>query len=176
AVAAGRGYARSMSGQPVLVRALLDPEVSPLTGDGEIELIETHISWVFLTRSRVYKVKKPVNLGFLDFTTLPRRRAACEDEVRLNRRLAPDVYGGVVEITGWADRPPLAGAGPALEVAVVMRRLPSDRMLDHLVAASTVEPALMDAIGATVARFHTDAETGGEIDALGGIETVTRNW
>src|SRR5262249_57587318 len=121
AVAAGRGYARSMSGQPVLVRALLDPEVSPLTGDGEIELIETHISWVFLTRGRVYKVKKPVNLGFLDFTTLPRRRGACADEVRLNRRLAPDVYEDVVEITGSAERPRLAAPRAPIHLTLLIR-------------------------------------------------------
>ena len=165
-----------MTGRPSLVQALLDPVTSPLAAGAEIELIETHISWVFLTGSRVYKVKKPVDLGFLDFTTLPRRRATCEDEVRLNRRLAPDVYEGVVEITGTPGRPRLGGPGPVIEVAVLMRRLPADRMLDRLVAAGGVEPALMDVLGATVARFHAQAETGGEIDALGGPETVSRNW
>ena len=165
-----------MSERPPLIRALLEPKTSPLAGDGEIELIETHISWVFLAGPRVYKVKKPVNLGFLDFTTLPRRRAACEDEVRLNRRLAPDVYEGVAEITGAPEQPRIGGPGPALEVMVVMQRLPADRMLDVLVRDGTVDPFLMDAIGATVALFHADAETGGEIDELGGIDTVTRNW
>jgi aminoglycoside phosphotransferase family enzyme/predicted kinase len=161
------------------VQALLDPSISPLVeGDanGGVELVETHISWVFLVTSRVYKVKKPVNLEFLDFTTLERRRAACEDEVRLNRRLAPDVYEGVVELRGTPERPRLGGAGPLLDVAVAMRRLPADRMLDHLVRQGAVDPALMDAIGATVARFHASAETGGEIDELGGIGTVARNW
>jgi hypothetical protein len=164
---------------PPLVHALLDPTVSPLVegqAGATVELIETHISWVLLVGARVYKVKKPVNLGFLDFTSLARRRQACEDEVRLNRRLAPDVYEDVVELTGAPERPRLGGPGPIVEVAVAMRRLPAERMLDHLVRANAVDPALMDAIGATVARFHANAETGGEIDALGGIETVTRNW
>ena len=96
---------------PPLVQALLDPSVYP-DGHGNVELIETHISWVFLVGERVYKVKKPVALGFLDFTTLDRRRAACEDEVRLNRRLAPDVYDGVVELRGTPERPRFGGAGP----------------------------------------------------------------
>lgn len=163
---------------PPLVQALLDPAVYPdVQGEGvDVELIETHISWVFLVGERVYKVKKPVALGFLDFTTLDRRRSACEDEVRLNRRLAPDVYDGVVELRGTPEHPRFAGAGPVLEVAVAMRRLPHDRMLDELVRKGTVEGALMDAIGATVARFHATAATGGEIDDLGGIETITQNW
>jgi aminoglycoside phosphotransferase family enzyme/predicted kinase len=165
--------------QPPLVEALLDPAVSPFVrgqAATTVELVETHISWVFLVGARVYKVKKPVNLGFLDFTTLARRRAACEDEVRLNRRLAPDVYDNVVEVTGAAQRPRLGGPGPVVEVAVAMRRLPADRMLDHLVRSRAVDPGLMEAIGTTVARFHASAETGGEIDALGRIETVARNW
>jgi aminoglycoside phosphotransferase family enzyme len=75
-------------------------------------LIETHISWVFLVGSHVYKIKKPVDLGFLDFTTLARRRAACEEEVRLNRRLAPDVYDGVMDLTGSPECPRFGGPGP----------------------------------------------------------------
>jgi uncharacterized protein len=159
-----------------LVQALLDPSLYPDGAGRDVELIETHISWVFLVGERVYKVKKPVALGFLDFTTLERRRAACEDEVRLNRRLAPDVYEGVVELHGTPERPHFGGTGPVVEVAVAMRRLPEDRMLDRLVRDGTVEAGLMDAVGATIARFHAAADTGGEIDELGGIETITRNW
>jgi hypothetical protein len=164
-----------MTTGPPLVRALLDPRIYPHPAE-RVELIETHISWVFLAGTRVYKVKKPVDLGFLDFTTLARRRTVCEDEVRLNRRLAPDVYEGVVELTGAPERPRFGGAGPVIEVAVAMRRLPADRMLDHLVRTGAVDPALMDAVAATLARFHAGAATGGEIDALGGIETIERNW
>jgi aminoglycoside phosphotransferase family enzyme/predicted kinase len=154
---------------------LLDPAVYPHEVD-RVELIETHISWVFLAGERVYKVKKPVNLGFLDFTTLARRRRFCHEEVRLNTRLAPDVYLDVVEIKGTGRAPRFGGQGRAIEVAVLMRRLPAERMLDRLVRDDAAAPELLDAIGVTVARFHATAETGGEIDKLGGIETVRRNW
>jgi len=158
-----------------LVSGLLDPAVYPHEVD-RVELVETHISWVFLAGERVYKVKKPVNLGFLDFTTLARRRHFCREEVRLNRRLAPDVYLDVVEIKGHRRAPRLDGPGRAIEVAVLMRRLPAERMLESLVKRDAAPPELLDAIGATVARFHAGAETGGEIDELGGLDTMRRNW
>lgn len=161
--------------RPPLVSALLDPVVYP-SPVNRIELIETHISWVFLVGKRVYKVKKPVDLGFLDFTTLARRRFFCEEEVRLNRRLAPDIYLGVVEIKGTPPNIRFGGEGPTLEVAVEMRRLPAERMLDQLVRVNAADPKLMDAIGSTVASFHAAAETGGEIDQLGGIDTIRTNW
>jgi len=157
------------------VSGLLDPAVYPHPVD-RVELVETHISWVFLAGERVYKVKKPVSLGFLDFTTLARRRHFCHEEVRLNRRLAPDVYLDVIDIKGTRRAPRFGGAGRAIEVAVVMRRLPAERMLESLVKGAAAPPELLDAIGVTVARFHAGAETGGEIDELGGLETMRRNW
>jgi aminoglycoside phosphotransferase family enzyme/predicted kinase len=163
------------SGLPRLVERLLDPAVYPHPVD-RVELIETHISWVLLAGDRVYKIKKPVSLGFLDFSTLARRRRFCHDEVRLNRRLASDVYLGVVEIRGSARAPRFDGTGRVIEVAVLMRRLPAERMLDRLVRENAAPPALLDGIGTTVARFHAAADTGGEIDELGGIATIRRNW
>jgi aminoglycoside phosphotransferase family enzyme/predicted kinase len=160
---------------PRLVAGLLDPAVYSHPVD-RVELIETHISWVLLAGERVYKLKKPVNLGFLDFTTLARRRRFCHEEVRLNRRLTTDVYLDVVAITGRASAPRLGGSGRAIEFAVVMRRLPAERMLDRLVTEDAAPPELLDTIGRTVARFHEAAETGGEIDELGGIETIRGNW
>jgi uncharacterized protein len=111
------------SRRPRLVERLLDPALYPHSAD-RVELIETHISWVLLAGDRVYKIKKPVDLGFLDFTTLALRRRFCQDEVRLNRRLASDIYLGVVEIKGSAGAPRFEGRGRTLEVAVVMRRFP----------------------------------------------------
>lgn len=160
---------------PRLIEALLDPAAYPHPVE-RVELVETHISWVLLAGDRVYKIKKPVNLGFLDFTTLGRRRRFCHDEVRLNRRLTSDIYLGVVEIKGTARAPRLEGAGRTVEVAVVMRRMPADRMLDRLVERDDAPPALLDAIGTRVARFHEEAETGGEIDEMAGLDTVRRNW
>lgn len=134
-----------------LVAALLDPAAWP-HAVARVELIETHISWVFLAGERVYKVKKPVDLGFLDFTTPERRRFFCEEEVRLNRRLTHDVYLGVVELAG--------------EVAVAMRRLPHERMLDRLVREGHADPPLLEEVGAIIAPqatgFRTKAIARGE--------------
>jgi len=158
-----------------LVAALADPKVYPHPVE-RVELIETHISWVFLAGERVYKIKKPVDLDFLDFTTLARRRFYCHEEVRLNRRLAPDVYLGVVELKGSRHRPRFGGPGRTLEVAVEMRRLPAERMLDRLIRANAAPPDLMDAIAATLAGFHAAAASGKEIDVFGGTGVVRKNW
>jgi uncharacterized protein len=164
---------RVMSSPPI-VEALTDPAIYQHAVD-RVELVETHISWVFLAGDRVYKVKKPVDLGFLDFTTLERRRLFCEEEVRLNRRLTHDVYLGVVELRG-SNSITFGGPGPTREVAVVMRRLPADRMLDDLVRRDAAGPELVEELGGIVAQFHAGAPTGGEIDDLGGLSIVRANW
>src|SRR6187549_1449048 len=130
---------------PWVIAALRDPAVYPHPVD-RVELVETHISWVFLAGERVYKIKKPVNLGFLDFTTLARRRRFCHDEVRLNRRLTTDVYLDVITVTGSPSVPRLGGPGRAIEVAVLMRRLPAERMLDQLVGENAAPPELLEDI------------------------------
>jgi uncharacterized protein len=158
----------------VIIASLTDPQAYPYPVE-RIEVIETHISWVFLAGDRVYKVKKPVDLGFLDFTTLERRRFYCTEEVRLNQRLTDDVYLGVVELNG-RERVRIGGPGPTREVAVEMRRLPHDRMLDVLVREGRAEPALLEDIGRILARFHEVASGGGEIDVFGGLETIRTNW
>jgi len=160
---------------PALVTALLEPATYPHPVD-RVELVETHISWVLLAGGRAYKIKKPVDLDFLDFTTLDRRRYFCQEEVRLNRRLAPDTYLGVVELTGSPSRPRLGGPGPIIEVAVAMRRLPADRMLDRLVRDGAVDAALLEDLGVLMAAFHAAAETGGAIDACGAVEAIRGNW
>ena len=89
---------------PVLIKSLLKPEVYPHPVTG-LELIETHISWVILTGHFAYKLKKPVDLGFLDFSTLEKRRFACEEELRLNARFAPGLYLEVIPVTGASGSP-----------------------------------------------------------------------
>jgi aminoglycoside phosphotransferase family enzyme/predicted kinase len=130
-------------------------------------IIETHISWVFLTPEYAYKVKKPVNLGFLDFTTLKRRRHFCEEEVRLNRRLAPDTYLGMKKIKR---------GGRTVEVAVWMRRLPDELMLDRLVAEGRADAELMERIGRVVADFHAAAARSRAINHFGSRKVIERNW
>jgi len=119
-----------------------------------IDILETHISWVILTGSCAYKIKKPVNLGFLDFTTLASRRHYCDEEVRLNRRLAPDLYLETVAITGSPQRPVIGGSGPGIEYAVKMREFPQSALLDSALALGEVGTATIQALAHKIAAFH----------------------
>lgn len=119
-----------------------------------VEVIETHISWVLLTGEFAYKIKKPVNLGFVDFTTLEKRLGYCREEMRLNGRLAPDLYLGVVPVTAGNDGPQFGGDGPVLEYAVKMRQFSQDALLDRLLKRGELLPAHIDALAAEVAEFH----------------------
>ena len=111
-----------LASQARLIAALADPAIFG-PGCDRVRHLETHISHVLLTGAFAYKIKKPVDLGFLDFTTLARRKFFCDEELRLNRRLAPAIYLDVVAITGSVDRPALGGAGPVVEYAVRMQRV-----------------------------------------------------
>jgi uncharacterized protein len=135
-----------------------------------VEHIETHISHVFLAGDYAYKVKKPVDLGFLDFSTLERRRFFCEEEIRLNGRLAPHVYLDVVPITGREDDPRMGGAGEPLEYAVRMRRFPQDCLLTRL----PVTPELAERIAERVAAFHGEIPAAAADSGFGTPEAVLR--
>jgi aminoglycoside phosphotransferase family enzyme len=145
-----------------LIRAMSDPGFYPEKPES-VQLRQTHISYVFLAGDWVYKVKKPVRFPFLDASTLERRRALCRDEVRLNRRLAPQLYAGVLPIVGRATGYALGAAGSeaaALEFAVKMRRLDSGRFLETLVAAGRADLETIAAVARRVATFH--ARTGAQ--------------
>ncbi|MDP2917550.1 MAG: hypothetical protein Q8O16_06445 [Dehalococcoidia bacterium] len=116
---------------PDMVQAMLDPEIYP-DRTSKVELAQTQMSFVFLTDNYVYKVKKPVDLGYLDYTTLDKRHYFCRQEVELNRRLCPEVYLGVVPITRSNGAFTLGGQGEVVDYAVKMRRLPEDRMMNVL--------------------------------------------
>ncbi len=119
-----------------------------------IKLIETHISWVLLTGRYAYKIKKPVDLEFVDFSSLALRKHFCEEEVRLNRRLAPDLYLGVVVVAGSPGSPKLGGEGPAIEYAVKMRQFDHRATLDRLLARDQLTSNELGAFAAELARFH----------------------
>jgi len=155
-----------------LIRRLGDPACYDHAA-GPVRLIETHISWVLLTGEFAYKIKKPLDLGFLDFSSLAKRLAACREEVRLNRRLAPAIYLDVVPITGTPDAPRINGAGEAFEYAVKMRQFASDATLDRLDAQGGMTARQVEAIAATVARFHLhDCARAGEDSPWGSPEAV----
>ena len=119
-----------------------------------VELLETHISWVLLTGRYAYKLKKPLALGFLDFSTLDARRRACEDELRLNRRTAPELYLEVVPVTGTEADPLIGGEGPTIDYAVKMREFPQSALLDRVAARGELSSEQMDELAGTIAEFH----------------------
>lgn len=124
-------------------------------GVTDVEVRETHMSWLFLTGDRVYKMKKPVKYPYLDFGTLVAREANCRAETRLNRRLAPDVYLGVARLTlDQAGAFALDGAGETVDWLVVMRRLPEDRMLDNVIARGAVARRDIEAVADLLAGFY----------------------
>ncbi len=144
--------------QARLIRSLTNPRLHGASC-AEVRVIETHISYVLLTGCHAYKIKKAVNLGFLDFTTLPARHYYCEREHELNRRLAPAIYLQVVAITGTPEVPRIGGDGPAIEYAVKMREFPQDALLTRVLDREELTPAHIDALAATVAAFHTSSPT-----------------
>ncbi|MCA9718027.1 MAG: hypothetical protein KC468_25360, partial [Myxococcales bacterium] len=142
----------------------------------DIELRETHISRVFLGAREVIKIKKPVALGFLDFSTLARREAACVAEVELNSRLAPDVYLGVVPITRGADGVHrVDGDGEPVEYAVRMRRLPDAWRADNRLARGELTPARVRSVMDEVAAFHERARVDEHTARFGRRELVAAN-
>ena len=151
------------------ISKMLHPEVydHPVS---EIELIETHISWVVLTGDFVYKIKKPVDFGFLDFSTLAKRKEFCEKEFELNRRLAPDIYLGVVSITGTIDQPAVSAGvddDKALEFAVKMRQFSQSSQLDNMLADDNLTVEHIDALALMVADFHERTPVANNNDSFG---------
>ncbi len=119
-----------------------------------VEIKETHISYVLLTGEYVYKFKKAVDFGFLDFTRLEKRKFYCEEEIRLNRRLAPDLYLDVITITGNHEHPEINGSDSIIEYAVKMRQFQKDSELDYLLSNGLFQPGYVDQLAETVANFH----------------------
>ncbi|WP_422126864.1 AAA family ATPase [Thioalkalivibrio sulfidiphilus] len=154
-----------------LIEALRRPEHYPHPVDA-VECIETHISWVLLAGAYAYKFKKPLDLGFLDFSTLERRRFFCEEELRINRRLAPDLYQAVVGFSGDPDHPAFNGQEQAFEYAVRMARFDRDRQLDALLERNALPLAWMDELADCVADFHGRIPSAAPDDAHGSPEAV----
>jgi len=160
---------------PPFLSALLRPDCYPHPA-ADLRLVQTHISSVILAGDFVYKFKKPVNFGFLDFSDLEKRRVCCQQELLLNRRFCPDIYLGLVEVTaepqgGFA----LNGAGPVVEYGVRMKRMPEERMMTQLIRAGKLSSEHIDALVAVLADFYSRAEGGDEIAAFGAASAVGVN-
>jgi aminoglycoside phosphotransferase family enzyme len=136
------------------VKSVDAEKINELAEQGEFEVIETHISWILLGED-AYKIKKAVKFSFLDFSTLEKRKFLCEEEVRLNKRLAPDVYLGIVPITEKNGKPEINGSGKAVEYAIRMKRLPQEARMDVLLGKENVSGEHVQEIAAIVAEFHS---------------------
>jgi aminoglycoside phosphotransferase family enzyme/predicted kinase len=158
---------------PSLIHALQTASAFPHPVSS-IELHETHISWVILTGPFAYKIKKPVDLGFVDFTSLARRRFFCEEELRLNRRLAPELYLDVLPIAGTQQSPRIGGSGPALEWCVRMRQFDQDALLTRIIKRGLLAPTDIDALARQVADFHAKAPVAAPESPFGTPEAVAQ--
>jgi uncharacterized protein len=162
--------------QGEMLRALADPAFYPHR-PAQVEHVQTHISHVFLAGPYVYKLKKAVHFSFLDARMAARRRALCEDELRLNWRLAMPIYLGVLPITREHDgRLALAGDGPVLDHVVWMRRLPASRMLDRLVTEGAADAGMLGRLARLLADFHASAPGGSTVAAHASPEAILGDW
>ncbi|MBC9249565.1 hypothetical protein A9179_04650 [Pseudomonas alcaligenes] len=137
-----------------LIAALQNPALYPHPVEA-FQVIETHISWVLLTGPFAYKIKKPVNFGFLDFTDLAKRQHFCGEELRLNQRLTDGLYLDVLPVTGNENAPQLGGDGPAIEYVLKMRQFPQSQLLSAVQARGELTEAHIDALAEQIADFHS---------------------
>ncbi|MCH2613702.1 MAG: hypothetical protein MKZ70_03280, partial [Opitutales bacterium] len=160
--------------QPPLIRALLRPDAYDHPVD-RLELVETHISWLLLTGPFAYKIKKPIDLGYIDFSTLELRRRYCHEEIRLNRRLAPDTYLEVTSITGSIDSPRLSSNDDgAIDYAVKMIQFSRTNELDRVVERCELTRSQIESLGRLIANFHESIERAGPESNYGNGEQVLK--
>ncbi|MCC6418195.1 MAG: AAA family ATPase [Gemmataceae bacterium] len=159
---------------PELLAALSRPDAYP-DPVAQVTVCQTHISAVFLTDRFAYKLKKPVRLDFLDFSTPEKRRHFCAEEVRLNRRLAPDVYLGVVPVARYAAGVRFEGEGEVIDWAVKMQRLPAEATLERRLEQGEDGAGAVEGLARRIAAFHAAAESGPHVSAFGRFEVVAGN-
>jgi aminoglycoside phosphotransferase family enzyme len=162
-----------MSSKPhnQLVTALLNKAAYDHKTDN-IELLETHISWILLTGKYAYKIKKPLNLGFLNFSTLKKRHFYCEKELQINSRLAPQLYLSVVTINGSKKKPCINGEGTIIEYAVKMRQFPQQMQLDRILDEGLLTKNHIDQLAKTIAKFHSSANIADSQTEYGNPEII----
>jgi len=159
---------------PGFISALLQPKIYDHPA-ADIQLVQTHISFVLLAGDFVYKFKKTVDFGFLDFSTLEKRQYCCEQELLLNRRLCPDIYLGLVTVTREDDGYALNGSGEVVEYGVKMVRMPEEKMMVNLIQAGQVDRAQIDALVDVLVPFYQQADRSEEIDGFGTAASVAVN-
>ena len=157
-----------------LIAFLSDPRAYPDSAT-KVEIHQTHISVVFVTGAFAYKIKKPVALEFVDYSTLDKRRHWCEEEVRLNHRLAAQIYLGVVRIAADDSGVRVEGSGPVVEWAVKMHRLYEETSLSNAVERDVLSQDAIETVARRIADFHRHAERGPSISRFGRFDVVARN-
>ncbi|HTW92028.1 MAG TPA: AAA family ATPase [bacterium] len=172
------GAGRKEQQQPTIQGRIAEMMRPSLYGKGvkRVRMLQTHTSWVFLTGSRAYKVKKPVNFGFLDYTTLSAREFFCNEEFRLNQILSPDIYIRVLPITMARGRLALGVRGEAIDYCLEMKELPQEWIMTEQLKSGNVTCEHVDQIARSIADFHRKAEHGREVARHGSIETIRFNW
>ncbi|UCE73172.1 MAG: hypothetical protein JSV56_09030 [Methanomassiliicoccales archaeon] len=141
----------------------------------QVELVQTHISYIFITDDFVYKIKKPVNFGFLDFSTLDKRLYYCQKEIELNKRLSPDIYLDVVPITDEGEKLKVSGEGEVVDYAVRMKKIPMDRIMVTLLEQGKLTPEMVKKVSKKIADFHSEAVTSSAIEQFGTINVIKTN-
>ena len=140
-----------------------------------VKLIQTHISYVALTGKYAYKIKKAVNFGFLDFSTLEKRKYFCEEEVRLNKRLCPEIYLSVVPITQKDNNFELNGKGEVVDYSVKMKEFPQEKIMTKQLENDKIDEEVLDKICDILDDFYKKGECSKEIDSFGKVETIKKN-
>ncbi len=157
-----------------LIQALRNPDIWPDRSE-RVELIETHISSVLITREFAWKLRKPVSFGFIDFSTLELRYHYAQEELRLNRRTSPQLYLCIVPITGSASAPIIGGEGTAIEYAVQMRRFEQDQLLLRIANAGPIASTVMTQLAETLAAFHQSVDVAKGASHFGSLDAVRQD-
>ena len=157
---------------PTLISQMLQPGFYPHPVIEPIELIQTHISYVLLTGDYAYKLKKPANFGFLDFSTLEKRKHFCEEELRLNQRGAGELYLEVIPLTLVGEQYHLGGTEEAVEYTVKMRQFPQECLFSELFGNGNLQENQLEELGRVVAQYHAQAETNDYIRSFGEVSQV----
>ena len=158
-----------------MLEALKKPEAydSPVR---EINIIQTHISWVFLIGDYVYKIKKPVDFGFLDFTTPEKRLKFCKKELEINRMFSEDMYIDVLPVNKFNHMIKINGPGEAIDYAIKMRQLPQESLMNRLLEKNLIDTKTMDRIVDILTEFYSKTQTYTNPNSVGSLETVRFNW
>lgn len=160
------------SALPALIQQMLKPDFYPHSVTAPVTLMQTHVSYVLLTGDTVYKIKKPVDFGFLDYSSLAKRQHFCEEELRLNQRGAGSLYLAVVPLTRSGDRFELEGSGEPVEYAVKMRQFPQSALLSDRFEQGLLDEEKVRSLATTIAQFHSKTETNDHIRTYGTIPAI----